>query len=552
MKKTTALLLALLILLTTLPALGEYTKQERVFIVTGPDGEIRSLVDSIILDNPDHLDFLVDHTMLRNIEHMQSGSYTQEGDTLTLEARGESVTYQGTSDRTPPVIPSARITLGGREITAAELEESTGRTVVTISYQSAYHVPVLAISLMILPEDVTILDTDNALVFSEMGRQVLVGFGIPGAPADMQLPVSFSFTFDADHTELGWFMTFATSDPASLLLRNLDESLPEASRRLLSQSVGVMKSLRDGLDMPETTGVLNVVAGLLTKLNEGLAELDEGAVQMAEDSSLLAEGTRVLAERASQSGNNAWIVSTGIQTLAESLEEISDSAHTLTGNTESLRREGNTLNEEAAGTAGTLLNQMQTLLKGSGRAENLPVLTLDNYGEVLDSLTSTGMEGDMGNTLSALRSALDQVLALSESLSAYTRKVAESSYDISDLSGSIHAVQGSSMVLESSAQSLTSSLDVVAEDSRKLNTDAQQVHRNAARLQTTGTHVLIQTLLRAEKTGATMVLPFLERNVTPVLTLLDEFWDHTRDVGYDIRTEERKTDTLLIIRTDMK
>ena len=44
-KLIAALLAAMLTLVCCAPALGENTKHERVYIVTGPDGEIRSLTD---------------------------------------------------------------------------------------------------------------------------------------------------------------------------------------------------------------------------------------------------------------------------------------------------------------------------------------------------------------------------------------------------------------------------------------------------------------------------------------------------------------------------
>ena len=202
MKRLFAVLLALTMTLSCASALAENTKHERVFIVADPEGNVKTLTDNIRLENGDMLEELIDRTMLTDIENVDGDeTFTLDGETLTWKANGKDITYQGTSDKLPAILPAVKITLDGQEVTAQQLKDMTGEAVLTVSYQMNQQVPAIAVSLLPLPQTgVSDLKLTNATMLNEMGMQVLVGWAVPGVDAKVgiELPETFTASFHAD------------------------------------------------------------------------------------------------------------------------------------------------------------------------------------------------------------------------------------------------------------------------------------------------------------------------------------------------------------------
>ena len=165
MKKLIAMAMALIMVLGCGSAMAENTKHERVYVVTDAGGTVRSITDSIRLENADGLNELTDRTMMTEIVNAGGKeSFTLDGETLTWQADGKDIIYQGTSDRQPAVIPTVRLTLDGGEVSAEELKTKTGEAELTVSYVSSGELPALAVTVLPLPEDLTLSpDTDRAV-----------------------------------------------------------------------------------------------------------------------------------------------------------------------------------------------------------------------------------------------------------------------------------------------------------------------------------------------------------------------------------------------------
>ena len=69
-------------------------------------------------------------------------------------------------------------------------------------------------------------------------------------------------------------------------------------------------------------------------------------------------------------------------------------------------------------------------------------------------------------------------------------------------------------------------------------------------LHTTGTTVMKNTILDAEKTAAEKLLPYVEGDLTDALRIFEKTRDTAGQGGYDLRPEGMKTVTVYIIRTD--
>ncbi len=496
-KKMIAMLLTLAMVLGCTGALAENAKHERVYVVTGADGTVKSITDSIRLENTDGLDQLTDRTMLRDIRNMSGEeTFTLDGETITWNAGGKSVIYQGTSDKTPAVLPVVTLTLDGETVTAAELKEKTGEATLTVSCLTEGKAPALMISVLPLPEEgITDIRTENAVVITEMNHPVLIGLAVPGLDASLQLPASFSAAFHADHADLGWMMTFCSSDPLAAACRELDSRMDEDTTRMLTEIPQLLTALKDGESLPETEGKLREIADKITELNIGLTSLDAAAQQVA---------------------SGAKQVSDGAASLRSGLSELTKSNDALNGGAQQI--------------FDGILNSANEQLAASGLAEagiTLPALTAENYAETLDGiLAMIGPDTVPGKLpqaqeacrkLTALKEQLDQVNTFVTGVKAYT-------------DGASQALTGAS----------------------ELSAGAMMLNAGAGMLQKNGTATLKDQILGAEKDAAAKALTLMETHLNGALDIWKQMKEQLTDVGYDLRQEGMQAETVYIIRTDLR
>ena len=508
-KKMIAMLTALVMVLGCTGALAENTKHERVYVVAGADGTVKSITDSVRLENADGLDELTDRTMLTGIQNVSGNeAFTLEGEMLTWKADGKNVIYQGTSDKAPAVLPVVTLTLDGEKISAAGLKEKTGEAVLTVTYRTEEQAPALVLSVLPLPEEgVSDLKAENAAVFTEAGRSVLVGWAVPNMDDSLQLPASFSASFHADHADLGWMMTFCSSDPLEAACHEIDARVGNGDpESLLKEVTALLAALKDGTDLPGTEGKTKEIADKINELNKGLNALDAGAV--------------TLADGAKQVFDGATALNTGLSTLKKNNEALNNGAEQIFA---------------------VILNTANEQIAASGLADagvTVPALTAKNYTEVLDgviaqldpgTLKAASAAAQMNNEgiparaaaaleqLTALKEQLDQVNTFVTGLKDYTDGVAQAS-----------------------------------DGAATLSAGAMLVSAGASTLQETGTKTLKDSIFSAEKGAAEKLLPLLEKDLTGALNAWKTTKNHLTDTGYDLKPEGMDEETVYIIRTDLK
>ena len=96
--------------------------------------------------------------MLKDIENVSGHeTFTLDGETLTWQADGSNIIYQGTSDKRPDVLPHISFTLNGESATAEEIKNGQGVVTMDVSFMVAENVPYLALTLMPI-DDATLTD----------------------------------------------------------------------------------------------------------------------------------------------------------------------------------------------------------------------------------------------------------------------------------------------------------------------------------------------------------------------------------------------------------
>lgn len=609
-KKIIAILTALIMALGCTGALAENTKHERVYVVAGADGAVKSVTDSIRLENAEGLDELADRTMLTDVQNVNgNGTFILDGEALTWKADGMDVIYQGTSDKAPAVLPVVTLTLDGEEISAAELKEKSGEAVLTVTYRTEGQAPALVLTALPLPENgVSDVKAENAAVLTEADRSVLVGWAVPNIDASLHLPVSFSATFRADHADLGWMMTFCSSDPLEAVCREIDARVgsmdPEA---LLKELTAMLAGLKDGTDLPEAEGKMKAITDKINELNKGLKALDAGAA-----------------------------------TLSEGAKQVSDGAVSLSSGLAELKKNNKSLNGGAKQIFEAILDTANRQIAASGLADagiTVPVLTAENYAEILDGviaqldpealkaaasaeiaeevrkqvtanedqiragvqeaakgtvletvLKAAGFDMTADQYAAALKGGLvtqeqaGQVNAAveaqmqSEAIQAQTEAAVQEQIERITLENTedylakdetvaaklnqaaaaleqLTALKGQLDQVNAFVAGLKDYTDGVAQASggaATLSAGAMLVSTGASALQKTGTQTLKDSILTAEKSAAEKLLPLVEKDLAGALDVWKATRDHLADIGYDLRPEGMAAETVYIIRTDLK
>ena len=382
MKKIVALLLAALMVLGCVPGLAENTKHERVYVVTTADGTIKSITDSVRLENADGLDEIMDQTILTDIQNVGGKeTFTLDGETLTWKANGKDIAYQGTSDKTPALLPVITLTLDGADVSFADLKDKTGDAVLTVTYQQQAAMPILAVTVLPLPEEgITDLRLENAAVLSEMGRQALVGWAVPGADEKLNLPASFTASFHADHADLNWMMTFSSADPVDTVCSELDERIDLDIHTEMDEVKLLLKAMQNGEALPETTGKTKDIVPKVNELNDGLTQLNDGAVSLADGASQLSTGASELKDGAATLADGAVTLAAGTANAETGAAALDEGLTTLIASNEALNNGAEALFAAVLDTA----NQQLTAAGLDAAGITLPELTAENYAAALD------------------------------------------------------------------------------------------------------------------------------------------------------------------------
>ena len=508
-----ALISAVLMLCCCAPALGENIKHERVYIVAGPDGEIRGLTDSIRLENNDGLDEIADVSLLTGIENMSGDeTFTRDGDALIWQAKGNDIIYQGTSDQVPAILPVVSLTLDGKEISAAELKNRTGEATLTVTYKAENDLPALAVTLLPLPASgMKNLQVENAIIIAEAGQRILVGYAAPGVDGSLQLPDHFTVSFHADHADLPWMMTLISADPIRLACREIDSRLDFDPRGMVNLAASLLTALKNGEDLPMQPGLqnlkTNIVLGQVNNFFHSLTKLDEDALAISGGAAEIADSAKALQGTVQEA-----------QTSAKALQS------TLSG----LQNGSDSLNAQADALLNAAFQSVHAQL--TAMELTVPELTKENFAEALDAAAQGTDEAAAAN-IAALKNQLEQTVRFVGDLNDYADNVNQ-------------AVQ--------SADTLNDAMTALTADTDTLHKSAAALQKDAGKLQKDGTAKVKSTVTTYTKQLASLALPYVQNDLIRILDIYDQTRDQAQNGGYDLRPDTMLTITVYIIRTDLQ
>lgn len=315
-------------------------KEETVYVVADATGSSKSVIVSEWLKNPQGAGELRDETDLSEIENVKGDeSYVENSDgTITWQAGGKDIYYQGTTNKKLPVEMKITYKLDGKEISPNELAGKSGKVTIRMDYvnhektkvtvgekEEEVAVPFTAVSGMILSEDFTNVQVTNGKVISDGKNQVVVGIAMPGLSdslkvededfdTDIEIPEYVEMTADVENFSLNMTMTMVLSDILSGLqldegvdLSGLEDSIDtllDASAQLvdgsdeLSNGLGTLKSrmgeYASGVSSLKE-GVENYTAGA-SQVNDGIAALKDGSGALITGAGSLSDGVEQIAQ----------------------------------------------------------------------------------------------------------------------------------------------------------------------------------------------------------------------------------------------------------------
>ena len=302
----------------------EIGKEETVYIIADDKGAAKNMIVSDHLLNHEGKETITDASSLKDIENVKGEeTFTQDGQTLTWNAGGNDIYYQGTSEKKPPITQNITYYLDGKEIAPKELAGKSGKVKIRFDYTNHeksgdVYVPFMAISGMVLDDSFRNVQVTNGKVIADGNRQVVVGYTLPGLKESLQvsdgdfdagitLPEYFEVTADVTDFTLDMTMTVVMNAAnfihaeggSSLSLEDELNSLTDATGRLEDGSA----ALADGVDT----------------LKSKLGEFQNGMNTLADGVSSLQNGAGSLADGANALNTSAQAINNGIAALDTTL-----------------------------------------------------------------------------------------------------------------------------------------------------------------------------------------------------------------------------------------
>ncbi len=604
-KQLISLALAGAMAVTGTCACAETLKRERVFAVLDASGEQQTVIDSIHLQNDDGLDTITDLTSLTNVENMSGHeTFTLEGETLTWQANGNDITYQGKSEKALPVKPSIAVKVNGEEVSADTLSDVSGEIELTVTYTA--DAPYVAMTVVPLPEEgLTDITMENAMLMKEGSRQVIVGYAVLGVDEKLDLPDHFTVKATADHAEISWMMTIATSEPIDALCSELTEDAEDLTEAK-DNAVELLTALANGTELPEMSGDWKTLVDTINELTDGVQQLNDGAVSLKDGADQLTDGIASL--------------ETGLTTLTENNETLTSAASQLfdavlaTANTQlaasGLERAGITLPEltqenyaEALQTAVDSLNvnKLYTVANEQARAQVeqavqaresdiraavesvveakvleavLKSIGMDMSAETYQQAVTAGqVTSEQSQQISAAvqqQMATDEVqaqlnAAVKQQMEALVEQNMQSEEVRTQIETAVASVEAGCEQLSSLKTQLdsiaafvsgltayTDGVSQAAEGATTLHTGATTLADGASTL-SDGVNTLQTSLTDGVKEMAAKLLPYCTDDLADALRIYTETADNAAAAGhYDLVADGMEATTVYIIRTDMK
>ena len=446
-------------------------KEETVYVQADPDGSVRKVTVETVLNYGGDGGPIVDETNLKDIKNTEGDEeFTlKRNGSLTWEDHGERVRYEGVGTGDLPVTVRLTYWLDGEEMDPAELAGRSGHVRIRFDYENRTSetvtvthadlsdeddgdpappeteevqtpIPFLAVSLVLLPEDVfRSVTVENGRLMTLGDDLVVLGCAFPGLGEALDL-TACELTEDVDIPEYVEFEAdvtdFSLDFTATIFSNGLLEDLEP-------EDLNDAEKLIDGMDkLTDATEQLVDGAG---ELAEGAGELSDGAGEFSDYIAQYVSGVSQLGDGADGLRDGISAISAQTGPLREGAAAAADQ---LTQLQDSLDGMDIPEMESTAAALEAVIASVDSLQAALGALQDYPAAVESAVGAA-DSLLA-GVDLDVSSALWGLDLTDEQRQAVQDAVAA----------ELSGASGSISAARGYLEQLSGTETDLTFSADM--------------------------------------------------------------------------------------------
>lgn len=545
----------------------EAGKEETVYVVADANGNPQQTIVENWLKNADGSDELTDKTNLTDIENTKGDEdYTENADgTITWNAGGSDIYYQGKTDKELPVDVHVTYELDGREVTPEELAGASGHVVITFSYTNntarqtvvdgkscTIYQPYVMVSGLLLDNDkASNVTVTNGKTVNDGDRTVVVGMAMPGLTeslgladvADGKIDVPEDVTVEADVTDFSLLTTLTLASGDALKELGLDDvaDLDDLESKIDELTDGSTKLVDGTSEFSDYMGQLSDAAGQLNDgatdvdtymnaLSDGLSTLQSAVTGLPDGASKLLAGTEALsaalksgytgsdsskygvyeavsaiADGTSAISNAASGIMNGASTVSDTAGQIAAGA--VSGDTSSADKYG--IYEAAGAVKEGLAEAAQTLgasLQDAGAALMQANTYSQQASDVLSQVLQTGVNlTDAQKT--ALQGAMQAIGGSEAYVSGVQEKLGSASLDLSTATAALDSIQTGAQTIQYAANLIATgavSGDTTSADKYGIYEAAAAVKAGADSLNAAAKQVMtgIDTMTNDQNLGA--------------------------------------------------
>ena len=348
---------------------GDYDKEETVFVISDASGNPTEMIASEWLKNLAGSDKIEDSSSLKDIvnvkgyEEYKAGS----GDSLTWDAKGNDIYYQGTPTEESPVGVKVSYKLDGKTVTPDEIKGKSGHVEIRFDYENntdevievggeEEHVslPFTMLTGVILPNDIfSNVEVENGRLITEGNNAIVIGYAFPGLYESLKYD-DFKENLDEEQREKAEDLDISdhviiTADAKDFELNStLTVALPDVLEEV---------SFTDNIDTDKVKDDMDELADASQELIDGTGDLVDGVYDLKDGTSELKDGTEELKDGTSELKDGTRDLKDGTEDLVDGTQDLMEGAWDM--------REGAC---EAYGGTKKLYDGTKKLKNGAGEA----------------------------------------------------------------------------------------------------------------------------------------------------------------------------------------
>lgn len=417
-------------------------KTETVYVFASAAGDVRKIIVSDWIHNPNGSDTLIDSSTLNDVENVKGDeTYTVNEDGMRVwNAAGSDIYCQGTTDRALPVSVKVSFTLDGEPISAEALEGKSGRVQIRFDYtnncfetveidgkQERINVPFAMLTGVLLDGDVfSNVEISNGKLVNDGSRTIAAGLAFPGLRENLGI--------DSEKLEIPDYVEI-TADAKNFKLTN---TVTIAANELFNQ-----------IDASELDSVDDLKASM-TELSDSMGALTDGSSALYDGLCTLLEKTDVLTAGIDALADGAAQVKAGAESAAQGANSVCGGADALASGLAQIDAGSASLNAGAAQVFNSLLANANAQLAAAGL--DIPTLTIENYSQVLDAVLA--QLGGSVPAIEQLKAQLDSYNAFYTGLQSYTAGVGSAKQGADSLAAGAAQLRDGANALSSGVNSL--------------------------------------------------------------------------------------------------